>query len=396
VITGLSGSNALTIGNKSVPQTITGPVNVNGTLNYNYNVPAVTGSTWNWIVAEGNKTSGGATNSIGVTWNQPVSTTSTGTLKLVKTNNDCVGDTSILTATIYKLRIGITAPVSACKAFSVVVNASSDGTFSAGNTLTAQLSNATGSFATPVSIGSVLLVGNGFNQAAIINATIPINIANGTNYRIRIISSTGSFVGDTSAAISIIKPDLGADITRSKCIGFTYDLVQNYTDAALTYAYFTQAFGALAQPGSVEVGVYQVVATNAIGCKDTATITVNNYPKPNLGADKTISKCPIETVDLTTLFTTTGLTTAWDVATPASVQTTGTYRLIVTNTNGCKDTAFVTFSNYAKPDIGADFTRSKCVGFGYDLRSDFTDVNLTYTYFSNAFNVIASANNVVA
>ena len=61
--------------------------------------------------------------------------------------------------------------------------------------------------------------------------------------------------------------------------------------------------------------------------------------KPSLGADKSVSKCPGSPVNLTKLFTTTGLTTSWNVTRPDSVVKPGTYRLIVTNSSGCKDTA---------------------------------------------------------
>ncbi len=380
VVTGLAGTDALTIGNRSLPQTIIGPVNVNGTFNYTYNVPAVSNSTWAWIVSGGTQSSGTNTNSIGATWTQPLATTATGTIKLIETNYGCAGDTSTLTATIYKLRTGVSVPVAACKAFGITVNINADGAFATGNTITAQLSDGLGSFSAPQAIGSTALVGNGVNQTAVITATIPGNIPNGTNYHIRLLSSTGNFVGDTSAAINITKPDIGADLTRSKCVGFGYNLMQHYTDASLTYVYYTDVFGTLARADSVDAGTYQVIGTNGIGCKDTATIIITNYAKPNLGADKTISKCAVEAIDLTTQFTTTGLTVSWNTANLASVQAPGVYQLIVTNTNGCKDTAFVTISNYTKPDLGADKTISKCAVETVDLTTLFTTTGLTVNW----------------
>lgn len=399
VVTGISGSDALTIGNKSQPQTISGPVNVNGTLNYTYSVPTVTGSTWNWMITQGTQQSGSNTSSIGLTWMQPPAQTSTGTIKLVETNYGCVGDTSILTATIYKLSIGITAPVSACKAFDITINANADGAFGLGNTITAQLSDASGSFAAPVAIGSVALVGNGLNQAAVINATIPLNIPNGTAYRIRLMSSTGSFVGDTSAAVSIIKPDIGADLTRSKCTGFGYDLTQNYTDASLTYTYFTQTFGVLAQPGSVDAGTYQVIGSNSIGCKDTATVTVTNYPQP----------APAFTVNASTqcvngnsfVFTNTSgissgsMTYQWSFGdnttstetAPAKVYSAaGTYivKLVVTSNNGCKDSVTQSITVNPKPAPGFTVSNNtQCLSgnnFAFTNTSTITAGTISYQW----------------
>ncbi len=340
VVTGLASSDALTIGNKSQPQSITGAVDANGSLNYSYNIPAVTGSTWQWILAGGIQQSGSNTNNIGVIWASPiVGNSALGIIKLVETNYGCSGDTSNLTATIYKLRIANSTAVTACKGFGITINVTADGAFVAGNTITAQLSNATGSFAAPLTIGTVVLVGNGLNQAAVINATIPA-VANGTNYRVRLTSSTGLFIGDTSIAISIQKPNLGADIIRSKCLGFTYDLSSVYNTAGLTYTYFTQAFASIANPLAVETGVFQIVATNSDGCKDTAQVTVTNFVKPNLGSDTTLNHiCAGETTNLNPLYKTTGLTVNWNTMNTIAASP-GVYRLIVTNTSGCTDTAF--------------------------------------------------------
>jgi hypothetical protein len=269
VVTGLPGGDALTIGNRSLPQTITGPMHVNGTFNYVYNVPPVVPSTWNWMITAGIQQSGDNTNSIGITWLQPLVPNTTGNIKLVETNYGCSGDTSSLTVTIYKLRIGNTTPVSACKASEITINANADGAFSAGNIITAQLSDETGSFAAPVSIGNVPLVGNGMNQAAVITATIPANIPNGTNYRVRLISSTGSFVGDTSVAITIIKPNIGADTTvYHTCLGETTNLLPLYNTTGLTAVWNT------ANTSAAPPGIYRLVVTNTFGCTDTAFANV--------------------------------------------------------------------------------------------------------------------------
>lgn len=67
---------------------------------------------------------------------------------------------------------------------SVSVPFTSVGTFT-GNTYTAQLSNAAGSFAAPTNIGTLVSNAN----SGTISATIPANTATGTGYRIRVISN---------------------------------------------------------------------------------------------------------------------------------------------------------------------------------------------------------------
>lgn len=84
----------------------------------------------------------------------------------------------------------------------------STGTFNAGNTFTAQLSNASGSFASPVNLATSVSA-SGVDPSGTINFTIPAGTATGTGYRIRIISSNPS----------VTSPDNGNNIsiTNSPC-----------------------------------------------------------------------------------------------------------------------------------------------------------------------------------
>ncbi|WP_366187330.1 T9SS type A sorting domain-containing protein [Flavobacterium ovatum] len=101
------------------------------------------------------------------------------------------------------------------------------------NTFTAQLSNASGSFASPVNIGT--LTGN--SSTGEINVTIPYTTVVGTGYRIRITSSVPAFIGtDNGANIIINELQLttisyssnifcasnNASVTRSGLSGGTY------------------------------------------------------------------------------------------------------------------------------------------------------------------------------
>jgi len=68
-----------------------------------------------------------------------------------------------------------------------------------GNTYTAQLSNSTGSFASPVTIGTLT---SNLNSGTI-NCTIPANTPSGTGYLIRVISSSPSITGTNSNSFEI-------------------------------------------------------------------------------------------------------------------------------------------------------------------------------------------------
>jgi hypothetical protein len=80
------------------------------------------------------------------------------------------------------------------------VDFNSTGTFTAGNVYTAQLSNAAGSFAAPISIGTL----NSTSNSGTINISIPGGTATGVGYRIRVVSSAPATTGtDNGSNISI-------------------------------------------------------------------------------------------------------------------------------------------------------------------------------------------------
>lgn len=72
---------------------------------------------------------------------------------------------------------------------SLSITFSKAGTFNTGNVFTAQLSNASGSFASASSIGTL-----SGTSAGIINATIPANTPTGSGYRIRIVASNPAII----------------------------------------------------------------------------------------------------------------------------------------------------------------------------------------------------------
>ncbi|MFZ4399735.1 MAG: DUF2271 domain-containing protein [Bacteroidales bacterium] len=94
------------------------------------------------------------------------------------------------------------------------------------NIWTAQLSDASGSFATPLTIGTL----NGIAVGAI-SATIPSGTAAGTAYRIRVVGSQPSCIGtDNGSNISIINAPLAptvSTITQPNCTTPTGSVVLN-------------------------------------------------------------------------------------------------------------------------------------------------------------------------
>ena len=184
----------------------------------------------------------------------------------------------------------------------------------------------------------------------------------GVKYRFKMnIAADTTFYLDSVTVNFTPKPNLGADKTIGICGSGVVDLTTQYTTTGLT-TNWTIGGNPVATPTAVTVsGTYQLIASTNSGCPDTALVNLSFSAKPNLGADKAITKCTDSIVNLTTLFTTTGLTTAWTiggvpVSTPTSVIAAGVYQLIGSNAPGCSDTALVSITNNQQQCIAPALT----------------------------------------
>ena len=177
------------------------------------------------------------------------------------------------------------------------------GTFNGGNVYTAQLSNAAGSFASPVSIGAVTSTSN----TDIISATIPAGTAAGTGYRIRVVSNnpvvTGSNNGtdltvNNSAAITTQPSTTVQNICQG---GTATALSVTATGTTLSYQWYSNTTAT--NSGGTTVGTnsasytpltttagtlyYYCVVTGACGSVTSnvsGAITVNAVPANPAGA----------------------------------------------------------------------------------------------------------------
>lgn len=89
------------------------------------------------------------------------------------------------------------------------------GTYNTPVVFNAQLSDATGSFANPVTIGTITSTSSNS-----ITAVVPMNIATGAKYRVRVVCASPSEIGN----------DNGLDIAITDQYGNTSDLFDNYED----------------------------------------------------------------------------------------------------------------------------------------------------------------------
>ncbi len=244
--------------------------------------------------------------------------------------------------------------------------------FLAGNTFTVQLSNAAGSFAAPVNIGSVSAT-----TAGNINATIPAGTAVGNGYRIRIVSTNPV---DTSAAeglniqvFALIAPT--ATNNGPICVGDSLYLYSTNTNVAAVTFSWTGPLGfsaALQNTNRASVstsmaGTYTVTLAHA-GCTSVSgstTVTVSSVIPSAPTASSNSPVCQFQTLNLNASSSTNGITYIWTgpngfsstsqnpTITNVPFAAGGNYYAQV-NLNGCRsarDTVIVTISPSLIPAI---------------------------------------------
>ncbi|RYD56894.1 MAG: PKD domain-containing protein [Sphingobacteriales bacterium] len=129
-------------------------------------------------------------------------------------------------------------------------------------------------------------------------------------------------------------------------------------------------------PGAYTV---RLIIGNNISCKDTILKTVTIHPNPAVNAGNNIAVCAGTSTPVT--LSATGATKyTWSPPSGMSCDTcsttslipvsTGTYIVIGTDSNGCKDTASVTITVRSKPNISAGADKSVCEGASITLHAN--------------------------
>ncbi|RTQ49142.1 T9SS type A sorting domain-containing protein [Hymenobacter gummosus] len=142
--------------------------------------------------------------------------------------------------------------------------------FAAGNVLTAQLSDASGSFAAPMSIGSVSFSGQGSGS---IPVTFPLGTAPGAGYRVRIVGSSPAVqsINDNGSNLTINATPTAAVLTSNSPVatGGTVTLTAQAVSGA-TYAWSVPGFGNVSTGSSPTLNFNNATTSNS----GTYTLTV--------------------------------------------------------------------------------------------------------------------------
>ena len=205
------------------------------------------------------------------------------------------------------------------------------------------------------------------------------------NY-ILVVTNTDGCTDTAQVALAVTpNPALGPDMSLNTCSGMSVDLTGLYATAPYT-TNWTQSGSAVNDPSAVtNAGDYDLVVSDALGCTDTAVVSLILDPVPALGPDQTADICTGETFDLTSVYAVTGLTTEWThggatVADPSAVAMPGAYQLEATNNFGCTDIAVLALAVHANPSLGNDLSFQICPWQSVDLSVVFPVAGMTATY----------------
>ncbi len=231
-----------------------------------------------------------------------------------------------------------------CQGAPVTIPFTVMGTLSVSNVFTAQLSDASGSFNTPVILGSVVGTGTGT-----INTNIPVSTPAGTAYRIRVVSSNPVLTSLDNGSDITVNANPVTSITgiTGLCNGSPAALTAHPTG---TYLWSTTETTQTIHP--TDPGTYTVTVTTASGCSKNASVAVvpSGNPSPTITIYDEISPCQ-EYVGLSTEVATSYLWSNNSTYRSMTAYSSGAYSVTVTNAFGCTGTSAPANVTVLVPDI---------------------------------------------
>jgi hypothetical protein len=270
-------------------------------------------------------------------------------------------------------------------------------TFLPGNIFTLQLSNASGSFANPVNIGSITST-----VADTIIGTIPSGTTIGTGYRLRLVSSNPADVSEDNGKNIAIGPIMPvkpvANSNSPVCTNDTLRLNASTTTPNVTWKWTgPTGFNSSLQnpilplPTTAASGNY-IVTASIYGCKakDTVSVSINTAPAPlnAFAFDDTL--CTHDTLKLSSVRTSgatylwagpNGFTSSSNDTNIINVQTaaSGNY-IVIASKNGCIERDTITVFVKPAPALNAQNNGPLCTGSILNLTTPGFTIGATYTW----------------
>jgi Concanavalin A-like lectin/glucanases superfamily len=240
---------------------------------------------------------------------------------------------------------------SACIGSSMAINYySTNIAYNPGNIFTVELSNNTGSFNNPVSIGT--LTGTSLNGT--INVDLPSGAPPGDSYRMRVISSNPVLTSDASNILVINNSSLAAPVinsgsTTTFCTGGSVTLTSDASSGNQWYKDGVALTGSTGTILNVTTSGNYTARITMSGCpsgpSNTIVVTANPIPPtPAITAGSAITFCTGGSVTLTSNASSgnqwykDGIAMAGSTGTTLIATTSGSYTTIVTS-GGCQSVA---------------------------------------------------------
>jgi hypothetical protein len=181
-----------------------------------------------------------------------------------------------------------------CPSGAVSVPYTITGPYNANNTFSAQLSDASGSFASPTQIGSL----TNTNVAGTISATIPAAQVAGTGYRIRVVSSSPAATGVVNTVdltIASITANAGTAVTICETTT-SVNITAGATASGQTSVLWTSSgTGTFADANSLTLATYTPSAADILAGSVTLTLTASGTCPVSANKTLTINKVPTAT-----------------------------------------------------------------------------------------------------
>ncbi|MBC7861769.1 MAG: metallophosphoesterase family protein, partial [Bacteroidia bacterium] len=287
----------------------------------------------------------------------------------------CITDSFYVNVIVPAVTVASLGSTSYCAGSSLNLNYTTTGTFFSGNVFTLQLSDAAGSFASPVNIGSVTATSSGT-----ISGTIPSNTPTGNSYQLRIVSTVpvitslnvaGTFtVTGTVASVTLNSSDADNIICSGDnvTLGSTGTNVVWYDDAGLTNVVGS---GSTFNFSNTIANTYTYYVTQTVsGCTSApVSVSIGVNPLPvltisGLASQYFVSDGPV-TLNGTPLggtFSGTGIIFG-NQFDPATAGAGGPYTITYTYTdaNGCTGTATTTITVNDLPVVDAGTYPAVCI-----------------------------------
>jgi hypothetical protein len=307
----------------------------------------------------------------------------------------------------------LTYQVSATQGASISIPFTKTGIFEFANVFTAQLSDASGSFANPITLGTLTS-----NNAGTITGTIPAGTPSGTGYRVRVIASspnTTPNINQDNISITLVSNQIAPTANQligANTNGTPLNVTETGTATSRTWKFSTTAGGPYTAfnpsetgttytPNFASAGTYYVVCESTFGnlpalSNEVEIQVVQSSITPN-GTQSLLVNVPGNTLTVTE--TPAGSAREWLFATTSggpyqafSPQQTGNTYLPLFNTAGtyyiiCQSTigGIQVNSNEVIISVGnASLTTGTITGSPFQFSASAPDANVTVPYTVSA------------